>query len=385
MKILSVAFLLFTSSLLPFQLFASLDIGDGSDGACNLSGTITSATFNCTTLTIAAPLIINSGTSPLILKVQGAVNISSSITLTPVNGNNSVGGSASTIAGAIAIMNGANGGKYNGGTFLGEAGEETQTGCGGGAGIGDDTGGTKGSGGGAGGSHGTTGAAGIAGTDGVGGLAGNINTVNLSTSLVGGSGGGASGKAISGFVSEAGASGGAGGGAIRITSGSLLNITAGGSITANGGAGGNGNSQSGGGGGGSAGSINLQSENLITVAGSLTLTGGSGGTGAGGGGNGGSGGVGRIRFDTINGSADVDTTGATITAGVVLEYGTVTRTDISSIVQFNGDITSGCATIDTENHPPSINGGLGSIAIGFLSLLLLLYSLKALKKFQAVK
>lgn len=332
---------------------AVVDLGDGSDGVCNFSGAIASGTYNCTTLTIAVPTTVTSGTSALIIKVQGAVNISSSLTLTVNNGLNSIIGSATDVAGGAGLAGGASGGNYIGATSAAQDGVETVLGSGGSAGTGDDLGdgvNNKGSGGGGGAGHGTAGAIGIDGNFGLGGNGGASNSSDLSSTLVGGSGGGSSGPAVdTAFLTYTGATGGAGGGAVRITAGSTMIIT--GSISAVGGNGGNGNTQSGGGGAGSGGTIHLQSIGAMTISGTFDVLGGTGGTGAGNGGNGGNGGVGRIFLETLDGAAGVDLTGSTITPGVSVEYGVLTVSGLSTLSEYEGKIVTSCGSLDKNSNP----------------------------------
>lgn len=255
----------------------AIDTGNGFDGACT-EATITNAqTYNCTTLTLNAPLTITQGfpNDPLVIKVQGLVSINSALSLNGTNGT--YGSSASAGTGGPAADDG---GAY----FLGSNSAPNSPANGGGSGV--DSGSCAG-GGGAGSFH-TLGAAGTACPTGSAGGAAGLTTYDPFVSAFrGGFGGGSGGEGPPG---EAG-SGGGGGGALHIMAGGDVVINA--TISARGGSGGNATgAQNGGpGGGGSGGVIWIQTLAQLTNNGSIDVSGGSGGTSALGtrGGDGGSG------------------------------------------------------------------------------------------------
>lgn len=288
---------------------AALDFGDGSDGDCNFSGTLTSREYKCRTLTVSGTARFT-GTDRLIIRVQGSTNISGTLSVEGFDGSYSASGASGGTAGP--------GGFSGGGVDTFGLPSEGQPLLGGGnrgfdnSNVGDTIGGGGGAGGtrydnqaGADGSNGTS-----DGVPGTGGTATNSdgafiqNSFETLTNFVGGSGGGAGGQGYVGVTPDAfGASGGGGGGVIRIISRGNINIT--GLITANGGRGGNSNTLGGAGGGGSGGAIWLQTAGTLTNDGTIRALGGAGGSSTGTpfrGGTGGAGGEGRIRIDTLDGT-----------------------------------------------------------------------------------
>lgn len=90
----------------------ALDYGDGSDGACNLSGanTINKATWNCTSLTLNNATVAAGVTSVVTFKVQGTVTIT---------GNNTANGGAGATAGTAGTKGAAGG--FDGGAGINSA------------------------------------------------------------------------------------------------------------------------------------------------------------------------------------------------------------------------------------------------------------------------
>lgn len=307
----------FLISSLSLSSFATIDSGDGSDGVCNWSGNIASGTYNCTDLTINSAVTIT-GTSALIIKVQGDVNISSTLNLNGKDGS----------AGGTGVAGGYDRGS---GPVANTAGN---------MGI---VGGLA-SGGGSGGSHKTLGAAGAAG----GGTAGAAPTMtydseaNFKTTMTGGAGGGnTQDDANISYGSDV--PGGGGGGVLRISSGGTITIS--GTISANGGSGDSGLGDSGGGGGGAGGAIFLECEDQINLTGTISATGGAGGTKAGTGGNGGAGGNGLIRLDDYDGSVS----GGTVTPSAYLQA-TSNVSGTSNLKTYTSDIAPGCALRENQKE-----------------------------------
>ncbi len=331
----------------------AIDLGNGADGTCDVSGGATTQinsskkTYQCTSLIINGNLNDFKGGQPggggsaLVIKVLGTVTINAG-TVIDLSGQNGTDGSAGlgTIAGGAG---GAGGGAGGDGSFANGA-----NGSGLGAGAGGDlvslSGGAASFGGGGGGgsykSVSTTLAS--SGNDGVGavpsteGSNGSVygNESNFENSFLGGSGGGAGGGASDNVPTQyKGSSGGGGGGAIMIVAGGNIQID--GEIKVHGGNGGGslGIQSSGGGGGGSGGAIWIMSEGDITVGASGVLDARSGATESTGGKNngldgyGGNGGNGRIRLD------DKD--------GAITNLGTVTPSAyVSTFVSTTNPITS---------------------------------------------
>lgn len=293
-----------------------IDIGNGSDGECQFSSTISSGIYNCKSLVITGTVNV-AGSAPLIFKVQGNATISGTLN---ISGQNGLAPIAATSEGAA----GAGGpGGFPGGNCPAGNNSNGSDGSGDGRGIGGifvgatGIGGSSGGGGGGGGAYtanaataGSNGADDGFGSHGTGGAAGSAygNQNLFLTTLVGGSGGGAgsAGNQFGGVHTYfTGGGAGGGGGALKLTVGGNLTIENTGSILANGGNGGNGQTFGGGGGGGSGGAIFIQSIGEFRNDGSVTALGGTQGAGGGAGangGNGGNGGDGRVRVDTANGS-----------------------------------------------------------------------------------
>jgi len=266
-------------------LAGSVDGGNGTDGAFNATSntTLAGGTHDFTSFTIASGVTVTvTGTSPLVIKSQGAVTINGTLSAAGPAGGNGV--TFSTYgAGGIGIGGGANGGN---GVYIGSPANGSP-GSGSGAG-GAGTNWQGGSGAGyanqGGNSAATQYGSGITGGSSYG-------SADLSQ-FVGGSGGGGG----SGGNSCGSGGGGAGGGAIEISSSQSITISSSGSILADGGHGGSdGTGNCGGGGGGSGGAIWLASAS-VSNAGNVSAQGGAGGSS-----NisttGGTGSVGRIRVD----------------------------------------------------------------------------------------
>lgn len=336
--------------LISSSTFAAIDTGTGADGICNLPTTInttTKALYNCTEVTTTGAITVTGGV-PLIIRSQGDVTISHSITITP----GQVGGEAAA-TGVVAGAEGGNsltGATCASGTFA-----------------------PVGGGGGAGGAHATLGGVAEPGTTAsidpsdVPGTAGASSTVSydsaltLETQLRGGSGGGAASSGCDGFGgNQAGGAGGAGGGAIQIAAGGDIYISA--NIDARGVDGINGGTASGdagGSGGGGGGVIFLQAQNNIevTAPAELLATGGAAGIAAGPlGGDGGVGGAGIIRLDeldgTITGGGNIQPTPTIVTLGA------------SGLETLNSGISPGCAV--REDMTPSNQNLLGAILLMIL-------------------
>jgi hypothetical protein len=288
----------------------ALDFGDGSDGNCNFSGTITAREFNCRNLNISSSARFT-GNNPLIIRVQGNATISGTLN---VNGFNGGTNGPLTNLGGVAGPGGFKGGDFdfgfgaNGDAF----GVDGDAGFAGDAGLSDSI--NPASGGGGSGASFRNGALGLVGENGdsvspagLGGAQSNPNNTNAENTfealLIGGAGGGAGGAGENiDFTQAPGASGGGGGGALHIVARGSITVT--GTITANGGDGGNATGLAGAGGGGAGGAIWLQSAQAVINNGIIRAAGGSGGTNTSAsprGGNGGAGGSGRIRIDSFDG------------------------------------------------------------------------------------
>ncbi len=178
----------------------ALDFGNGSDGDCNFSGTLTAREYNCRTLTVSG-FARFTGTNRLIIRVQGDTNISGTLS---VEGFDGLTGTASGSAAGVAGPGGFEGGSVD---SFGLSSSGLPTDGGGGQGIDNSgLGFTYGGGGGAGGTRINTqpGNSGEVGTsDDSGGAAGSDSVTvagliqsNFETlaSFVGGSGGGAGGQ-----------------------------------------------------------------------------------------------------------------------------------------------------------------------------------------------
>lgn len=316
MKFILALFLLSQSAF-------AIDVGDGSDGPCNITGggptQITSArrTYQCTTLNIDANLNDFSGSSvpgsngnPVVIKVQGNVTVAFGVTIDLSGQAGDKGNLGAVVNGGRAGAGGGAGG--NSTATIGNNGNGSRPGSGGNfaprsGGVGASAYG----GGGGGGSYQTTGTAPVDGEDNGTPISAGVNGLTFGpesafdSSFSGGSGGAAGGSGVDNTAQLwYGSSGGGAGGALRIIAGG--NIVVDGNIFSDGGAGGGDGTvtSSGGGGGGSGGAIWLQAGGNLTISATATLhtNGGAGGTNDGFNGAGGAGGIGRIRLDDGNGS-----------------------------------------------------------------------------------
>lgn len=287
--------ILFLGLLISSAALAQIDPGNGSDLNCTHLTFTTSRTYNCIDVNISAPVTFAPGSaSPVIIKVQGNVIISSSINLSGENGTVS---NSDPFLGGLGGPAAGRGGGYNG--FSAEDSPEAP--LGGGQGSPSVTC----SGGGGGGGFITVGEGGFDCVGfGSGGAAGADSVFNP-LALRGGYGGGAGGEGPAGTPIVATAGGG--GGAIHIMAAGSVLIN--GSIIARGGNGGNGPVDGGGGGGGSGGVIWIQSSNQITNNALLDVSGGDGGstnTTA----KGGDGGIGFLLLEDSDGVIQGTGTGA---------------------------------------------------------------------------
>ena len=363
--------MLFWLLFFPTILFAQFDYGTGADGACTQATFSTGGTYNCTSVNISGAInLTGDGSSALIIKATGAVNITANITLSGNPGSAGVlNGANNDNNGGAGGPGGGAGGNYNGlgGNFSGLAGSGNFAGAGGTDGVPAGSSGAAGGGGGNGTSGGTGDSTSVAG--GSGGSSASANS--LATSFFGGSGGGAGGRA-SEILGGSGASGGGGGGALRITAQNGITINA--DIFMDGGAGGNGLLEtaraSGSGGGGAGGSLLLESQSAISYTGQFRADGGNGGTIAAHA-NGGDGGIGRflIRVPGGESSGLVD-----IASLSILTTGLNVVIADSNVNEFSDDITSGCGSIDITNSKPPFGGTL------FLGFILILFLLKLKSK-----
>jgi hypothetical protein len=292
--------LLLFSFLISTSLYAQVDTGDGSSGPCTRTTIANGGTFNCTTLDISgAPFAFATGAQAVVIKVQGNVSITTSVSLEGgIGGDDLFIGSVTDIPGGLAGP-----GATAGGGVLGSNGNSQNgldhsppTNAFGAAGVGGTCGG-----------GGQGGAFAIPGDNGgdcaSGGAGGQIlQTVFTDVpSLLGGLGGGSGGDGFDGFYGA----GGGGGGSLLITAGG--NITINGSITAHGGKGGdsapNPGKGGGGGGGGSGGAVVIKALGQITNNGAIDADGGIGGTSVDGA-NGGNGGHGFVILEDADGIID---------------------------------------------------------------------------------
>lgn len=305
----------------------AVDIGTGTDGALEPSTYSsfdanpatpavieldTSRDYHFTTIEIASGITVTgSGSSPLVLRAQGAVTIDGILDVSGGPGDNTQPGGGSASSGGVACCGGGNGGVGGGlgsNGADGASGDAGNTGRGRGGAPSVNNGAGNGGGGGGGGGFSdvtiaTNGSQ--SGTGGAGGARGNPYNDEYLATLEGGSGGGGGAGYDLDQGDWRGGGGGAGGGAVQIVSGDDLTINFSGSVLANGGdggtLGGSGN-HAGGGGGGSGGAIVLFSAGVLSNAGSVSAVGGTGGTG-GNGGDGGNGAAGRARFEDSDGGA----------------------------------------------------------------------------------
>lgn len=350
---------------------AALDFGDGSDGDCNFSGTLTSREYKCRTLTVSGTARFT-GTDRLIIRVQGATNISGTLSVDGGEGSFSASGSNGGSAGPGGFSGGgvdAFGLPSEGLPLLGGGNRGFDN-----SNVGD----TIGGGGGAGGTRNNAqpGVDGSDGTsDGVPGAGGTAtssdaaliqNVFETLTNFVGGSGGGAGAQGYVGVTPDAfGASGGGGGGVVRIIS--RGDITVDGVITANGGRGGNSTSLGGAGGGGSGGAIWLQTAGTLTNNGVIRALGGNGGSSTGSpfrGGVGGDGGVGRIRLDTLDGTLTGNNPTPVASNGTVAFIYDVAYSTAACVAQTTAIDTIGVTnTFRNFSQDETLNGGTISIEV----------------------
>lgn len=358
--------------LLSHSAFA-IDVGDGSDGACNITGggatQITSArrSYQCTTLNVDANLndfkggsVPGSNGAPLVIKVQGNVTIAVGVTI-DLSGEN--GADGNTVAAV-------NGGRAGAGGFAG--GDSTAASGSNGNGAGAGSGGTFAprtgapssyGGGGGGGSYQTVaGVSPLNGDDNGNVIPAGANGTtygpesSFDTSFSGGSGGAAGGRGIDATaVSWFGSSGAGGGGALRIISGG--NIVVDGTIISKGGDGG-GNAgtttSSGGGGGASGGAVWLQAAGTLTVSGtgSITAHGGVGGSNDSGfAGFGGDGGEGRIRLDDADGVIGGAGTVSPAPYSTTFTPTAITSSTISMTRQYTSDVSCASVALGDQDKP----------------------------------
>ncbi|MDD4976014.1 MAG: hypothetical protein PHY93_16790 [Bacteriovorax sp.] len=271
-----------------YQSAFGIDVGDGSDGTCAVTGpattliTLARRNYQCTTLDIDGnlPIFKGVGGAAVIIKVQGNVTMMNAAHTLDISGADGGNGGAAIQNGGIGGAGGNTGGNSNFSNGL--IGSGVRAGSGGlfVTNVGLDSFG----GGGGGGSYNTKAvvepidgdnfAGGGVGSKGANGdFFGNETT--FETTFAGGSGGGAGGGGFNGGSAVTGSSGGGSGGALRIIAGG--NITIDGTIRSNGGTGGGlaGTLGSGGGGGGSGGAIWLQAVGAITGTGTIEALGGS--------------------------------------------------------------------------------------------------------------
>jgi hypothetical protein len=298
----------------PGQEDESVPIGTGADGVFSSSTSATfdtnhgansalvtlntASTYNFTTFTLAQGVTLKgSGTSPLILHVQGDVLISGTIDLRGSNGSDATSPYVTSANGGTASSGGGSGGSGLGfftapNAIGGNAG--ASGGGGGGASVGA---GIAGAGGGGGNRY--AGAVGGTGA-GAGGTAGSAYNDDNLVPLLAGSGGGGGGAHTTEVSSGAG--GGGGGGAIAIYAGGNITVSSTGHVLTTGGNGGSaGSYNAGAGGGGAGGSVIIFAAGTFSENGTINSQAGSGGTGAGGI-DGGVGSDGVNRFATASGT-----------------------------------------------------------------------------------
>lgn len=372
----------------------AIDSGDGSDGACNVTGgadtqiTSSKRLYQCSSLNLDANLDDFSGAqagaggAPLIIKVQGNVTVAVGVVI-DLSGANGVAGdnTMGVKAGGLGGAGGSKGGNSPG------TGVDGLNGSGSGAGLAGifvtPFGVSSYGGGGGGGSYKTVASdQGIDGDD-IGGSgtvpnSGGANGVifgnesAFDSSFVGGSGGASGGGGQDAGTPISGSTGGGGGGAIRIIAGG--NITVNGSIISSGGNGGGipATGFAGGGGAGSGGAIWLQAGGDLTVSASGTITAFGGLKGENDSAiNGGDGGDGRIRLDDGDGVINV-VSGATIgpTPYSTTFTPSVLTSGTNSISrQYASEVS--CASVALDDQKPFntlINLVLGLVTAGLLHL-----------------
>lgn len=338
------------------QSILAIDVGNGSDGTCDTSGSATTQinsskkTYQCTSLVINSNSTVFKaiGGTSIVIKVQGNVTVNNGAILDLSGGNGTAGdnSAATVIAGGLGGAGGSNGG--NGTTGNGTSGSGPGAGSLGSfvTGVGTNYGG-----GGGGGSYKSVGGTSPSDGDQNGtppnafGANGNVygNENNFENSFLGGSGGAGGGASDNSSIYR-GSSGGGGGGAVMIVSGGDIQVD--GSIIVNGGNGGGINTTqfSGAGGGGSGGAIWIMAQGNLSIGatGLIEAIGGNRGSNdsflLGDYGFGGSGGNGRIRLD------DAD--------GVISNSGTITPAAFSTTFTPTATVTS---NISTSNYFSSIS------------------------------
>jgi hypothetical protein len=337
----------------------ALDLGDGTDGACNWDGVTPASVeirlWQCQSLNITGtPNFVDSfnnqtGNDFLDIRVQqdvlidGEINLSATGT-TPGFGGHSGGSGA-------AGFDGDPGGAPSGIDANGKGGLASSGGFSGCAGAG-----------GSGGRHSGLNAP-ISGVD-AGPLGGGCspsptaaggpaptasysNPNNLNNEIFGGAGGGAGGSAYDGATDINGGDGGGGGGILRVLAGGSIEIATNAFIHVDADNGQNGvidagsDGDSGGGGGGAGGTIYLSTLRDMTVTGtpSLSATNGSGGTTESPGGNGSDGDVGIIRLE----DGDGDIPGASGISSPSASVSTNPTVTSQSQLSLESDISAGCA------------------------------------------
>lgn len=345
--------LLLFSFLISTSLYAQIDTGDGSLGACTRATFSGGGTYNCASLDISAGAAVTfgNGAAPVIIKVQGNVTINAAISVAGVAGNPDLNINGANQNGGLNGPGATPGGGVLAGSFAPQNGSDHITAT--------DSNGKAGSNGacGGGGGGGAFAIAGDPGSDctiiGPSGAGGNIFYSDIPSPLLGGLGGGSGGDGFPGFYGA----GGGGGGAILIMAGG--NIIINGNISARGGKGGDAIARAsgeggGGGGGGSGGVVAIKSAGQITNNGTIDSDGGTGGI-AGDGGNGGDGGHGFVILEDVDGIIDG--------IGTIPPYGE-TGTSISQR-QKSSKVTSdiSCGVIKPKQDS---NSALMQIILGFM-------------------
>lgn len=355
--------------LLFFFLFSffsqayALDTGTGADGVCNFNGGAETGTlFNCTELNVA-PLSVTTftGTSNIIIKVQGDVNIQGELDVSSTGILGRAGGFAGGNGGATA--NGDSGDYPS--SFINARGNGGQ-----GSGISpaDECSGGSASGG----RHSSIDIPGngdnatnigplLCNNPAVGGAAPTQSygsATSLHQNIFGGSGGGGGGAGYNGVGSVQGGFGGAGGGVLKIISGGDVTLN-GATLKANGAPGNPGTAisagiASGAGGGGAGGAILISALGNLQIISASTLEalGGAGGTNPNGV-NGSAGGRGIIRLEDDSGQ--IDTAQLTSNPPVSTGQNPVAAAQSSGSSQTlltNSDISAGCAVREMDDLNP---------------------------------
>lgn len=323
---------------------------------CTTADLTGGGTVNCDSLTINAPLTLDSSVQELVVNVTGDVDINFPITLSGANGasggdptSGGVGGPGASDGGGYAFgPQAASDTEFPASTSLGQNSNSSAICAGGGGGGGMVTAGDNGTDCGGGGSLGGT-----------GGTAVIIGEFSFGGNFRGGFGGG-SGADGAGVLNVG--TGGGGGGSIHITAGGNVTITA--NILAKGGNGGNAINAGGAGGGGSGGIIWIESSGNITNSATINADGGIGGIAVAGG-NGGNGGRGAIRLD----AAGVVTNTGTLPGYAVVISAGAGGTPTSSAPGLHSAITCGSMSAKNENHQQ-----LFQMVLGFLLVLLITYT-----------